>query len=187
MMQSSPQKVPMPVIPQPEEESKTKPKSKKGGKKTKRKNLSSREDVMNKNTFRAIKRQLKMMYYDYLNTDEYKNSHVEEREIDSFIEKVDTFTRYLLRNTAYDTSKSINRRRFTTYCAIMIDYCKMKKMIADDDTPLLTETFNVIYSYSHQKFYEYLSKEEIKIVFAAIFQRTTIQEFIEKHDTLKIT
>lgn len=50
----------------------------------------------------------------------------------------------------------------------------------------LEATFNVIYTYSHQKFYEYLKTNEVRVIFKAIFQNTSVNEFIENHDTLRI-
>lgn len=50
----------------------------------------------------------------------------------------------------------------------------------------LDSTFTVIYSYSHQKFYEYIRVPEVNVIFRGVFQNISIEDFIENHETLNL-
>lgn len=103
-------------------------KAKKQTKKSKRKNLSSREDVMNKNIFRAIKRQLKIMFTEYLESPDYKSKDTSYKS-DEYMLQVEQFGQYLISKTEYDRSEfPVNIKDYDMYLAIMIDYCRMKKV-----------------------------------------------------------
>jgi len=61
----------------------------------------------------------------------------------------------------------------------------MKKSLKSaEDKERLSSSFKVIYSYSHQKFYEFLCIPEIKIIFRAIISKTGIEHFLANHDSL---
>ena len=83
----------------------SKNKRSKKGSKSKRKNLSSREDVMNKNIFRAIKRQLKEMCADYVKTEAYKSMDHDGANPTDLLTQSNCFSRHLLRTTDYDRGK----------------------------------------------------------------------------------
>jgi len=61
----------------------------------------------------------------------------------------------------------------------------MKKALKDNENKQrLQASFNVIYSYSHQKFYEFINLPEIKVIFSAIMAKTGMDNFIHNHDSL---
>mmetsp|Transcript_20214 Transcript_20214/g.19867 ORF Transcript_20214/g.19867 Transcript_20214/m.19867 type:complete len:81 (+) Transcript_20214:1017-1259(+) len=61
----------------------------------------------------------------------------------------------------------------------------MKKALKTaKDKERLSNSFQVIYSYSHQKFYEFLCISEIKVIFRAIISKTGIDNFLANHDSL---
>mmetsp|Transcript_20214 Transcript_20214/g.19865 ORF Transcript_20214/g.19865 Transcript_20214/m.19865 type:complete len:111 (+) Transcript_20214:648-980(+) len=96
--------VPIPSNPPPpkEEKPKTGKKQKKGSKAIKRKNLSVREDVMNKNIFRAFKRELKNIYNSHIG----EGAMAEDKEIykGKFLQTVEAFTEALLQDLDFDMS-----------------------------------------------------------------------------------
>jgi hypothetical protein len=62
----------------------------------------------------------------------------------------------------------------------------MKKILkTESDRQRLNTTFNVIYSYSHQKFYEFLEIQEIKVIFKMIMARTGLEALISNHESLQ--
>mmetsp|Transcript_5254 Transcript_5254/g.6022 ORF Transcript_5254/g.6022 Transcript_5254/m.6022 type:complete len:82 (-) Transcript_5254:65-310(-) len=61
----------------------------------------------------------------------------------------------------------------------------MKKALKNEaDKERLSSSFNVIYAYSHQKFYEFLAIPEIKMIFRVIMSKTGLENFIQNHDSL---
>lgn len=159
------------------------PKEKKVTKTAKRKNLSVREDVMNKNIFRAFKRELKNIY---MNFNEDTGQLEDKKEAKSrFRISAQEFSDYLLDSTECDQQTSFNRSVFSTYVAIFLDYCQMKKELRDEeDKERLKATFEVIYSYSHQRFYEFVEIPEIKVLFKLIMAKTGLDKFISDNESL---
>jgi hypothetical protein len=67
---------------------------------TKRKNLSIREDVMNKNIFRAFKRELKNLFQTLMNSNNPNPNS--EKDNDKFMGQVKEFTVYSLQEANMD-------------------------------------------------------------------------------------
>lgn len=154
-------------------------------KSTKRKNLSVREDVMNKNIFRAFKRELKTIYTSFLNS----RGLNDDKDImkTKFVQSISIFTDGLVQELGFDTEsiKGFNKDTCKTLIGIFLDYCYMKKILkAKSDKDLLTKTFDVIYSYSHQKFYEFLEIPEIKVIFRLVILKSSMEGFIANHESL---
>ena len=165
------------------EKKEKKPKSK--NKTAKRKNLSVREDVMNKNIFRAFKRELKNIYNDFIG----ESAMAEDKDVykSKFMQNVDTFTEAIIRETEIDTSfyPHFEMDACKSYVGIFLDYCFMKKALkTKKGKERLNSSFNVIYSYSHVKFYEFLAFPEIKVIFRAIMKKKGIDNFLHNHDSL---
>lgn len=158
-------------------------KEKKVPKTAKRKNLSVREDVMNKNIFRAFKRELKNLY---MNFNEETGQLEDKKEAKSrFRISAQEFSSYLLDSSACEQQSDFNRSVFSTYVAIFLDYCQMKKELrSEEDKERLKVTFEVIYSYSHQRFYEFIEIPEIKVLFKLIMAKTGIEKFISDNESL---
>lgn len=172
--------------PSPSKSTKPKKEKKKGKNKTaKRRNLAVREDVMNKNIYRAFKRELKSIYTAHIG----ESVMTEDKEIykNKFMQIVDTFTETLINEVGIDTSiyPSFDMSACKTYIGIFLDYCYMKKTLKTQvDKDILNSSFNVIYSYSHQKFYQFLSSEEIKVILRTIILKTGIEKFLQNHESL---
>ena len=61
----------------------------------------------------------------------------------------------------------------------------MKKALkSTEDKARLQTTFDVIYSYSHQKFYEFIGIPEIRVIFSSIMAKTGLENFINNHESL---
>lgn len=94
---------------------------KKQGKTSKRKNLSVREDVMNKNIFRAFKRELKNLFQNFMSSNGTNNS---EKDNDKFMKQVREFTSASLLGAHINLQgiSEFNLDVCNTYMGIMLDY-----------------------------------------------------------------
>jgi hypothetical protein len=163
-----------------------KPDSQKKQKPTKRKNLSVREDVMNKNIFRAFKRELKRIYSEFVASERSNDDN--EKSGSKFLQMVKLFTEHSLQQNGINTDgiSGFNSEVYGTYIGIMLDYCQMKKILKGaEDRERLNATFNVIYSYSHQKFYDFLEIPEIKVICKMVIAQTGIDGLISNNDSLQ--
>lgn len=84
-------------------------------KRRKRKNLCIREDVMNKNVLRALKRELINLY------EEFNSTHSEQNK---YRERVKEFCDHLVMTSDFDPyqDKNFNKETFYTYVCILINY-----------------------------------------------------------------
>ena len=143
----------------------------------KRRNLSIREDVMNKNVLRAFKRELINLY------EAFDGSSV----IGSFREKVRDFCEHLLMTSHYDSyqNKNFKRNNFYNFVGILLNYCRMKKLVrTPEEKEQLKICYEVIYSYSHQKFNDFLALPEVTAIIKIIVSESGIEKIIEHNDTL---
>ena len=109
---------------------------------------------MNKNILRAFKRELISIY------EVFEGSNL----ISGFREKIKEFSDNLLFTSNFDSAnkKDFNYNKFYTYVAILINYWRMKKLVrTDEEKEQLKLWYEVIYSYSHQKFSDFISILEV--------------------------
>lgn len=109
---------------------------------------------MNKNILRAFKRELISIY------EVFEGSNL----ISGFRDKIKEFSDNLLFTSNFDSAnkKDFNYNKFYTYVAILINYWRMKKLVrTDEEKEQLKLCYEVIYSYSHQKFSDFISIPEV--------------------------
>lgn len=150
--------------------------NKKAFRRKKRRNLCIREDVMNKNVLRALKRELITLY------EAYDGSSI----IGSFREKVRDFSEHLLMTSNFDPyqNKHFNKTDFSNIIAILLNYCRMKKLVrTPEEREQLRMCYEVIYSYSHQKFNDFLALPEVTAIIK-IISESGIDKIIEHNETL---
>ena len=112
---------------------------------------------MNKNILRAFKRELISIY------EEFESSNL----ISGFREKIKEFSDNLLFTASFDAAnrKDFNINKFYTYVAVLINYWKMKKLVrTEEEKEQLKICYEVIYSYSHQRFCDFISIPEVAIL-----------------------
>jgi hypothetical protein len=145
-----------------------------------RKNLSVREDVMNKNILRALKRELISMFEVFHG---YK-------QIIGFKEKVKEFCDNLILTSSYYAHKNgkFNVQDFYSYVGIFVNYWKMKKLVkTQEEREKLKQCYDVVYSYSHQRFNKSIGTPEITALIKIIVSAVGVDKVIEDNDTLKCT
>jgi hypothetical protein len=144
----------------------------KKNKRRKRSNLAIREDVMNKNFFRAFKR-------------EYKNQFGKQ---ELFSLRLKEFSSRILKSfgTEFLANPSFRVEDFNTYLGIFLNYWMMKKSMKTDSDREKLENINFIaYSYSHEKFYEFMKVTEVKALLVILFRMVSVEEFINSHEALR--
>lgn len=150
-------------------------KAKSGPKKRKRKqNLALRMDVMNKNFFRAFKRECKIIFMSYIGRKRVKN----------FQENLNMYCEHLLSSDHFpkEYENQMNREAFVSYLALLLNYCQMKKTVTDaQEKERLDRIFEVIYSYSHKRFNELVQTPEIKCLIKVVMGIVGVRNFVNKN------
>jgi len=141
--------------------------------------LSLRTDVMNKNLFRAIRRQCKGLYNDFLSANNLSKS---KKQLN-----MEQFSTHLLSMTNVEgtTNQDFDSKDFMTYLGIFSNYCAMKKILKGNDSKdKLEKVYSVLYSYSHIKFNEFMLIPEIRVIIKIIVERSGTQSLIQSNSTL---
>lgn len=148
------------------------------------KKLSLRADVMNKNLFRALRRECKNIFEEYLKDHNLSLSKARR----TFFVNLKKFTQHLLDTTQVDwrTMSNFNSSEFAEYLGIFLNSCLMKKGNEEQDevTYKHTQVSWILYSYSHKKFFEFLQIDEVKVLVKMILECSGTVGFIRNHSAL---
>lgn len=145
--------------------------------------LALRADVMNKNIFRAIRRECKSMFENFLLENGFTNS----RSKRIFRANLRRFSDYLVEgsNDENANGSEFDDQDFKVYVGIFLNICLMKKLFPEAHNKEKCVEFNdLLYSYSHKKFYDFVSKPEVSKLIKAIFSKKGLRNFISSHHTL---
>lgn len=148
-------------------------------------NLALRADVMNKNIFRALRRECKTMFDAYLSENLFTNS----RSKRIFKANLRRFSEHLLEITQVDFLRrsDFDSSIFVKYLGVFLNICLMKKVVEEEKDQFKIEEFNdLLYSYSHKKFYDYISIPEVSVLLKIVFEQNGIAGFVRKHPTLTV-
>jgi len=151
----------------------------------KRKGLALRADVMNKNIFRAFRRECKSLFIIF--TKEQGLSNSRSRRI--FKSNVRRFSEDLLTKTTinWQARSDFNFQLFTKYLGLFISVWFVKKSMNDEGDGEKIACFNdILYSYSHKKFYDFLKLTEVSTLMKIVFGIVPINMFTGKHHTLSV-
>ena len=136
--------------------------------KTLRNNLEVRFDVMNKNFIRAVKRELRCIYSEYLKNKGLRNSKC------SLVSNNELFVWDLLENTSVRWA-DIQQFRvgiFSKYVIALTQFCKYKGINRDASAKEIADkVYSLLYSYSHTKFYNFISTPEIRVLILMLKER----------------
>lgn len=145
--------------------------------------LSLRTDVMNKNLFRAIRRECKSMFETFISS----NNLIVSKKQKHFVSNLEQFTEHLLSvtNVDWEGDTEFNTKEFSTYVGIFANYWAMKKILRNESTKdKLEKVYSVLYSYSHVKFNEFMSIPEIRTLVKVICERSGKESLIVGNTTL---
>lgn len=147
--------------------------------------LALRADVMNKNFFRAIRRECKAMFDTFI----YNNGFTNSRSKRIFRANLRRFSENLLEDTPEQLTLSPDFKveDFRVYIGILLNICVMKRLSAEDSDKVKCAEFNdLLYSYSHKKFYEFVTKNEMSQLIKIILEKKGMNNFIKSHPTLSV-
>ena len=139
---------------------------------------------MNKTLLRAVRRE----YADYFNMFCQRSDIPTPVPAKSFIRVIEMFINYILGwedpaeiRDSYDGLRDLPRM-----LGIFIDFCKMKKLAKDSqEKEFLRKFYDLLYSYSHQKFNEFLMIPEIRFLLRKMLEVDYIDTLIAKNETLQ--
>ena len=139
--------------------------------------LETRYDVMNKNFIRLIKREIRKYFEEYLQTERLKNT------ANSHLKNCQLFALYLLESTSVEWGNIIdfNIKTFRVYLMALTNYCKLKRLAQTaEEIKIKEKVFNLLYSFSHTRFYSFIQTPEIRFLILIIKERYTMDEFINQ-------
>lgn len=147
--------------------------------------LALRADVMNKNLFRAIRRECKTIFEAYCSKNLLSNS----RSKRIFKSNLKRFSQHILESTSVEwkSRRDFSSTEFNKYMGIFINTCLMKKVFDETaEQEKVNEFNNLLYSYSHKKFYDFIRVPEVSTVIRMTFEQTGVSGFIDHHPTLSV-
>ena len=142
----------------------------------KRGNLAIREDVMNKNFFRAFKREYKNMFEEFIymrpierNSARYEDQYKSiSKKMDKFKTNLSRFADHILNKYCSEiaTSPDFSRSNFIINIGIFLNFWLMKRILkSKEEFEKLEKISFISYAYSHQKFYAFMNLFEAKVSF----------------------
>ena len=161
-----------------------------------KKKRAVREDVMNKNILRLMRRQCRQLYAAFCQTNNVKMI----RRNGWFISTIKDFAHFLLYQNL-DTSgndlflgNDFNSFIFTPdddnfimYLGIFVDYCTMKRILScGTKRSKLLEINDVLYNFTQTKFYDFIAIPEVKSIINLIWKMVDIKSVISQNKSLKI-
>ena len=133
--------------------------------------LDVRYDVLNKNFIRTVKREPKNLLNQFLKTKMIKNSK------NSFDSNNEEFVAYLLENTSiqWREVEDFDINTFSAYLMALTQYCKFKNLRhRSKDIAIKDLIFNLLYSYSHTRFYNFINTPEMRLLILILNENISI-------------
>ena len=143
------------------------------------KRLALRSDVMNKNFFRAFRRECKTLFSKFLNQNllsASKNKRV-------FLTNLGKYSDYLLNDTetGRELTPYVDCVEFENYLGMFVNTCVMKKKLTSTK---LQEFNEILYAYSHKKFRDFMSIPEVVAIVKITFSQVSMEGFISRNPAL---
>ena len=91
------------------------------------------------------------------------------------------FSWFLLENTLvrWGEMMSFNVKTFNIYLFALTQYWKFKRICeSEEEENIRDEVYNLLYSFSHNRFYDFISKPEIRVLILALKEEYSIEEFV---------
>ena len=142
-----------------------------------------RTDVMNKNIFQAIRREYKSLFDAYLTSNLITNS----RSKDLFNANLNRFAAFLGCSTDASQNKGdiVNTSEFVQTLGLFVSTNAMKKQLQGADKALFTAFTEVVSSYSHYKFAQYVSQPVVRLLIRILLEKVSIEGLVESHKVLR--
>ena len=158
------------------------------------KQRSIREDVMNKNILRAIRREWKALFNSFWASNNIKL----KKQSDQYLSLMKNFAHYLVEKSSTSIEKdsflsemwdstvySSEVSDFVVYLGIFTDYWTMKKVLEESiHRPKLTKINEVLYTFTQTKFYELISTIEVNAIIQLVWKITDLSNLVCKNSAL---
>ena len=135
---------------------------------------------MNKNFIRAIKRELKRLLIQ-LTESELCNETKHSLDLSN-----ELLASHLLENTSVQWRKieDFSVDTFNSYLKALTKYCQFKNMRHNiTERFIKDQVFNLLYSYSHTRFYSFINVPEIKVLIQILEEKYGIRGLIQLIDS----
>lgn len=145
--------------------------------------LALRSDVMNKNFFRAFRRECKTLFSQFLN----KNLFSASKNKRVFTANLGKYSAYLLNDTETGRgfTQLVDSAEFEKYLGSFVNTCVMKKRLTNTNDIKKLQDFNeILYSYSHKKFKDFLAIPEVVAVVKIVLSLVSMGDFISHNPAL---
>ena len=139
--------------------------------------LTERYDVMNKNFIRFIKREIRRIFKEYLQAEGLKNTNKSHKN------NCQLFALHLLEGTSVEWGdiKNFDIHTFRIYLMSLTQYCKFKNLARTaEEINIKEKVYNLMYSFSHTRFYSFIQSPEIRFLILIIKERYKMSEFINQ-------
>lgn len=148
------------------------------------KSLALRTDVMNKNIFRALRRECKSLYQAFVVRNGLPNP---KRGNKKYLSNLRKFTRHLLATSEIGivAKENINIDDFILYVGTLVNYCGMKNSLKDKKQLSKVNTMHqLLYSYSHVKFYTFIKIHEVSLILRILWEILNLDDVISHNASL---
>jgi hypothetical protein len=138
---------------------------------------------MNKNIFRALRRELKEAFECYLS----KVLNFNPKSKRNFLRNVAKFSSYLLRSAGIFIQKKpeYEKELLTNYLGILLNFCHMKKKLKNNgESSMIREVNTLLYSYSHRRFFKFLEVKEVRVIVQSLLDHVGVEEFVQRHEAM---
>lgn len=123
------------------------------------------------------------MFENFLKT----NGFTKSRNRRIFMANLRRFTQHLLEDSNHEELEKgdFNQPAFTAYLGVFLNICLMRKLFtAEEDKAKVNEFNDLLYAYSHKKFYDFVSKIEVRELVKVIIAKQGLENFVDNHSTL---
>lgn len=148
------------------------------------KSLALRTDVMNKNIFRALRRECKTLYQTFIIRNGLPNP---KRGNKKYLSNLRKFTRHLLSTSELGivAKEDINIDDFILYVGTLVNYWGMKNSLKDKKQLNKVNTMHqLLYSYSHVKFYTFIKIREVSLILRILWEILNVDDVISHNASL---
>jgi hypothetical protein len=142
-----------------------------------------RTDVMNKNCFRAFCREYKSIFEAYLMSNLLTNSRCKRL----FRFNLNRFASYLASSTEAGQREAdvAATPKFVQILGLFVSTTAMKKQLHGADKAHLSAFTEVMSSYSHGKFLEYLTQPMVSLLIQMLLEKVTAEGLVDNHKALR--
>ena len=116
-----------------------------------------------------------------------ENGFTKSRNRRIFMANLRRFADHLIGTSPDCLSNNPNfeHQTFNSYLGVFLNICLMRKLYTSEEDKAKVNEFNdLLYNYSHKKFYDFVSKIEVRELVRNIIEKQGLEAFVSNHSTL---